>query len=68
MEKAHKTVDAVVDGVKNVAIGSEKKPKAKKEKGGDHCGAESPLGTLPRNPSLINILTKSRIEARATVS
>ena len=35
MEKAHKAVDAVVDGVKNVAIGSEKKPKAKKEKGGD---------------------------------
>jgi hypothetical protein len=68
MEKAHKAVDAVVDGVKNVAIGSEKKPKAKKEKGGDHGGAEGPLGTLPRNPSLINILTKSRNETCATVS
>jgi threonyl-tRNA synthetase len=43
MEKAQKAVDAVVDGVKNVAIGSEKKPKAKKEKGGDG-GAEGPLG------------------------
>ncbi len=43
MEKAHKAVDAVVDGVKNVAIGSEKKPKVKKEKGGDG-GAEGPLG------------------------
>jgi threonyl-tRNA synthetase len=49
MEKAQRAVDAVVDGVKNVAIGSEKKPKAKKEKGGDHGGAEGPLGTLPRN-------------------
>jgi threonyl-tRNA synthetase len=43
MEKAHKAVDAVVDGVKKVAIGNEKKAKAKKEKGGDG-GAEGPLG------------------------
>jgi threonyl-tRNA synthetase len=35
MEKARKTVDSVVDGVKKVAIGNEKKSKAKKEKGGD---------------------------------
>ena len=43
MEKAHRAVDAVVDGVKKVAIGSEKKSKAKKEKGGDG-GADTPLG------------------------
>jgi hypothetical protein len=43
MEKAHKAVDAVVDGVKKVAIGSDKKSKAKKEKGGDG-GADTPLG------------------------
>jgi hypothetical protein len=34
MENAQKAVDSVVDGVKKVAIG-EKKPKQKKEKGGD---------------------------------
>lgn len=34
MEKAQKAVDAVVDGVKKVAIG-EKKQKPKKEKGAD---------------------------------
>jgi threonyl-tRNA synthetase len=43
MEKAHKAVDAVVDGVKKLPIGNEKKPKAKKEKGGDG-GAGGPLG------------------------
>lgn len=34
MEKAQKAVEAVAEGVKKVAIG-EKKPKVKKEKGGD---------------------------------
>jgi threonyl-tRNA synthetase len=43
MDKAQKAVDAVVDGVKKVAIGNEKKPKVKKEKGGDG-GADGPLG------------------------
>jgi len=43
MVQAQKAVDAVVDGVKKVAIGSEKKSKAKKEKGGDG-GADTPLG------------------------
>ncbi|KAN0101752.1 putative threonyl-tRNA synthetase, cytoplasmic [Hyaloscypha variabilis] len=46
MEKAHKAVDAVVDGVKKVAIGSDKKSKAKKEKGGDG-GADTPLEMKP---------------------
>jgi hypothetical protein len=34
MEEAQHAVGSIVDGVKKVAIG-EKKPKAKKEKGGD---------------------------------
>jgi threonyl-tRNA synthetase len=51
MEKAHKPVDAVVDGVKKVAIGNEKKAKAKKEKGGDG-GAEGPLGRSFRDSIL----------------
>lgn len=34
MEKAQAALDSVVDSVKNVAIG-EKKPKVKKQKGGD---------------------------------
>jgi threonyl-tRNA synthetase len=68
MEKAHKAVDAVVDGVKKVAIGSEKKPKTKKEKGGDG-GAEGALGAAPQVRYCILLLTRStsRNEARAPV-
>ncbi|KAH8592237.1 putative threonyl-tRNA synthetase, cytoplasmic [Bisporella sp. PMI_857] len=46
MEKAQKAVDSVVDGVKKVAIG-EKKPKAKKEKGGDGGADAGPLELDP---------------------
>jgi len=47
METAQKAVDSVVDGVKKVAIG-DKKPKAKKEKGGDGGADTGPLELSPQ--------------------
>jgi threonyl-tRNA synthetase len=35
MDQTQKAVDSVVEGVKKVAIGGDKKQKVKKEKGGD---------------------------------
>jgi threonyl-tRNA synthetase len=47
MEAAQKAVDSVADGVKKVVIG-EKKPKVKKEKGGDGGADEGPLELQPQ--------------------
>ena len=55
MEAAQKAVDSVVDGVKKVAIG-EKKPKVKKEKGGDGGADAGPLELKPQPQFLANRL------------
>jgi threonyl-tRNA synthetase len=47
MEAAQKVVDSTVDGVKKIAIG-EKRPKVKKEKGGDSGADTGPLELKPQ--------------------